>query len=458
MAKSGDMVEELVDAGEGNPGVPGMMTPEEIIAAEEAQAVAEEAAAAAARAKAAGLSPDESAAPAEPGTPGAAASSGEEPAAGEKPEAGAGEVDLDALEKKILAKEELTEAEARLIAGIDKKLEEEPTPQAKSYVVNGQTIPYEDAVKLLRTETTLGDVRVNAKALEILVDNHMAEKNRNVAQTKISQVQRENAAERQRLAEERARLTAERRSLQKQRELVTRQREQVNAILKTQMSKEDVIDPNTQMPDPEKMHKYGQQLAAREQLPMLQEQERQLEEEITATSRALLISEVSGFLEVAPQYKMNEPYEVIAAKIGQGVPVSPEDMLKMREIYRFIEEKRTFGGTLENHYEYAKMAGTLAVKPSAAQTAVGETQPGKAGQALQLPAVPDHAQILADKVRRFREKQKKANVSVGAGGSGDRGIPGQKTAARQLIEVGRRVTGVNDDKFLREQLGFGQTQ
>lgn len=365
-----------------------------------------------------------------------------------------GEINLDTLQAKIDNDEELSEEEAEFLKNIDKKLEvgteeEDALRAAKTYVVNGETITYDEAVEMLREETTLGNVKIKAKALEKLVDLHIESKNRGVAGKKIAEGQRENAAERQKNTEERVRLQGERKALQRREQTVKRQLEEVNALLKIDMTEADIYEDGAL--DPKKHRTYLKIEDAREKLPGLQEEANELADEIKESNAAMLHNEIAVLISIAPQYALSEPFQTVASKMAKDMTVDPLDRKKMREIFKLIDARRAYGGTIEEAYEDARDAGTLAVKPTAAHAA-GGTKSGKPG--VQLPRVPEGKDLLKEKIAALRKKAGRANVSIGAGaGIADRGTE-KKRQSTHLVEIGRKITGVQDKSPILTELGY----
>ena len=398
-----DLVTETVEKDGGLQRKPGMLTPAEIIAMETGKTPP------APGTPLPQAPPVPPAATGEPVTP--AAPPATPPATEGKT---AEEIELEKLEEKIRKDEPLTEEEALKVTAITGEKPEEPEPPP-TYVVNGKTFTYDEMNARMRTDTGIKNVKIGKAGEKNLVDRFAAELNKSEANKKIDEGFRENAAERQQLALERVRLDEQRKGITRDRQLVTKQLEEVRALISsTQIDAETIGQPG----DPgyhDNVRLYNKKVDAIENLPVLQQRAVEIDETLRENSTNIVRQEINILIAEHPEYHTSEPFEIITQKMAQGITVSQEDRIKVREIHSLLVDAGKQQVQVSEIYEYRKAANMLAVKPNA-QASVPEST-----TKLPLPKLPDANTELADRIAAYRRKQALAPPKTGGGSGGERG-------------------------------------
>ena len=357
------------------------------------------------------------------------------------------ETELEKLEEKIRKDEPLTEEEALKVAAITGEKPEEPEPPP-TYVVNGKTFTYDEMNTRMRTDTGIKNVKIGKAGEKNLVDRFAAELNKSEANKKIDEGFRENAAERQQLAIERVRLDEQRKGITRDRQLVTRQLEEVRALISSTQVDADTIGQPGEAGYHENLRAFNKKADAIEKLPELQERAAEIDETLRVNSTNIVRQEINILIAEHPEYHTSEPFEIITQKMAQGITVSQEDRIKVREIHSLLVDAGKQQVQVSEIYEYRKAANMLAVKPNA-QASVPEST-----TKLPLPKLPEANQELADRIAAYRRKQALAPPKTGGGSGGERGTQPEKRTSTVMIEEGRALSGVQKNEFLSKELGF----
>ena len=344
---------------------------------------------------------------------------------------------LDALQKKIDAKEPLDEAETELLL----KIKEKPAPaEEKTYNIAGTEFTFDELKDKVVGELELGDVVLSDASMKKIVEDYYKSQNRTEATRSINRGQKENAQERERLMSERAEIIAT------QKTLVNAIHDLSSDIAKLEKSSKDPITAEeAENGTLEDKRRYFAKKDAEEKLGDLQERRKNLETQGQRNEQAKLNNEVREFLSTQPQYQTKEPIQSVIQKLKNGETVDSEDELKVQELNDLLETASTRNASLTSVFNLRSKQGHLAVKPLLHKKSVTAT----------LPEL--NKTSITDAIRKAKEKASLALPnSDGSGGGGQRGTGKKLSQAAQMIQRDKEILdNEGNDDFVRDVLGFG---
>jgi hypothetical protein len=434
----GDMLEDTVKVVGANEGQPDLPKPADIEAFERGQPA-----------------PGQPTPPAED-TP--APAKEDEPKPGEAPPPkGDGEQPPDEMET-ILAKvdkgEALSEEEEALLIVEGKRVEGEQPPP-KTHKINNQEFTEDELEARMRKEWGIGDRKLRPEARDKALEDYIKAQNRTefsrVTQQKSEEVaHREKAVEVQRLQAEQLRAQAQA-ELQAARAKQKDFEDRVARLTKQADSgatKEGIIDPETQQPDPDRLFEYQEKLRAQRELKEVETEREKLNQSESLIQRKALEADVAAFVAGHPEYATKGDLLTQWDKFSRGEAIDKDDRLRVMELHDFYTQAAQNGMSVENVFALHEARGTLAVKPPA--------QPEQTTTAPTIPKVLPSAKTWAQMIRAHREKIRSTPTGLPAGGGGDRGKPGATPTSRQIVEHDARIAGTSDDNFLKETLKYEQ--
>ncbi len=351
---------------------------------------------------------------------------------------------LDALQKKVDAGEELNEEEAAILV----KLRTEKPQQfpEKTFNIDGTSYTYDEMVEKVREHYNVGEVSFSDKAMEKLVEDYYKSQNRTAATRAISQGQQTNAKERQRNEQEKSRLDSARAEIVANQKMFARAIDElIDDMAELQTIADDPITKEqAEEGDLDVKRRYFKKTEAIERLAKLNTRKQQLETEGEKAENLKINNEVSAFLLAQPQYQTKEPISVVIQKMKSGEIVDPQDRMKVQELRSLLEVAQKQGDSLESVYEYHKSTRKLAISPLAIST---RKVP------LNLPE-PKNSTV-AELIQRAKDRVKNSMPnSNGSGGGGTQPASTRKRLSQAIIEHDQGIMGRETDDFARE-LGFG---
>lgn len=344
---------------------------------------------------------------------------------------------LDALQKKIDAKEELNEDETALLLKI--KNEKAVVEEEKKYNIAGMEFTYSELKEKAIQDLDLQDAVISDKAMQKVVEDYYKSQNRTEATRSITKGQKDNAVEREQIRSERAELIALQKGFVQTIHDLSGEIEKLETISKDPITKEEA-----QGGDLDAQNRYFKKLDAQERLQSLKSKKESLEVQGQRTENAKMHNEIKELLMEQPQYQTKESIQTVIQKLKNGETVDPEDELKVQELGDLLETASTRGTSLISVFNLRSKQGHLAVKPLLHKKSVTTT----------LPEL--NKTSITDAIRRAKEK---ASLSLpnsdGSGGGGQRGVSKKESDAAKMIRRDKEILGEEDDNFARDVLGFG---
>ena len=343
---------------------------------------------------------------------------------------------LDALQKKIDAKEELNEEETALLLKIKTEKPPEPEPE-KTYNIAGQEFTYDELKEKAVQDLDLQDAVISETAMKKVVEDYYKSQNRTEATRSINKGQKENAVERENLRAQRADIIAMQKSIVQTIHDLSGDITKLETISKDPITKEEAEEG-----DIDAKNRYFKKLDAVDKLKDLKTRKDSLELQGQQNENAKIKNEIAEFQMVQPQYQTKEPILAVIQKMKSGETVDPEDELKVQELNDLLETASTRGTSLMSVFNLRSKQGHLAVKPLLHKKSVTST----------LPEL--NKTSLTDLIRKAKEK---ASLSLpnsdGSGGGGQRGTQKKESPAAAMIRRDKEILGEEDDPFARELLG-----
>jgi len=442
MAESTMLEESQTEVG-ANKGVPGMVKPSDIIAAEQ-------------RRLAGGGQPSAPGAPPVPAAPGAPP-----PPPATPPGPGDLTVNHDELLQKVEKGEALSDDEKAILAIMKKEVEtgsEPPAPGAApgtpepKYKIGQQEFTKSELLTKIRTEETeLGDLKITPATEEKILQWYVKSQNR-------TEQQRSTQAESERLAHERkiqsekeiqlnterARLEGEISAITRERKSLADEKKVLTATLATPVKAEEIEDAQTGKINHEKNAQFLEQRAATKRLQAIAAKEQELTSSEAELSYNRFKTTVHTFVAANPQYGTKEEVFTVWDKVSRGEAVDPEDELKVQELDRIFVESLNRKIPAEKVFAYYQKANQLAIKPPAQS---GNGRPGA------LPPEPKPAKTAAEIIRAHKQRAALAPPGAPGGGNQQRG-GGVERAAEHIVKADAKALGREDDQFLSTELGY----
>lgn len=363
-----------------------------------------------------------------------------------EPVAIASEETLAMIELKINAGEELTEEEKAITAKIEESMKEPEIPPApvkeSVFKIGKDEFTSSQIEEKMRTDLNIGKIDLSAEAKEKMIQMYVKSQNRSEAQVAVAKGFEENAQERHQLALERQRLEGIARSTAERETRLMAKVQKLQKVASNPVEQKDVYNELNQV-DVIKLGQFQDKNRAIEELQEVNEELESIKAQKTDTQRQVRIAMLNEFTAVHPEFKTAAAIEDIATNINKGLPVDPDDEMKVLELTRLMDEAAYRGLTLEKIYTVESRRGTLAVKP-AAQSA---PEPPKIPTTLPKPPKP-----LAQKIADFRAKNSKA--TPGTSSPGAPMPPAKPSNAAELIRSDQRTLGMNNADPLVRSIGY----
>ena len=361
-----------------------------------------------------------------------------------------------AIQAKIDKNEELTAEESQILLKIDDLIAE---PAPITYKIGERMLSREEAEAEARAHAQIGNVRLNSKAIDQLIEDWVKIENQHNADVQIDHGFQTNAQDRKAILEgaerkrmEEARLNAVARELSRQGKQLNTRIEKAKAQLKiiteqygAPIKPEDLSGENGQT-DVVKLLAFQKQENAVNDLNESSESLKELETQEIENTQSAVRLELQNFITENPQYQMSIGLQEVAARLRDGLPVDPVDEMKFDELYDIISQAKRTNRPIQKVFEYRKNAKTLAVTPTAHRSG---TTPGSRTNFT----VPTQQEIVKRKLAQLSEKVKKVPASIGGGGKGAEERPEAMSDAKKMVEEGRRLTGKTSVPILAE-LGY----
>jgi len=440
--KDTDMLVDEQNKGNVNKGQDGMLTPEQIIAAEAAGKVVVPPLAPVGTRPNDGITIVDG--PAPPGSPAAAvpAAPGAAPALSAEDKAKV--VQIETIEQKILAGTELSDDEKAIVAGITAQLDLAPDAP-KTIKIGGQEITEGQAWERVKKDWKIDpNLKVTVATQQSMVLDWAKAQNRNVQQVVTQQrseeqakVARELETRRHDIEIQNATVQAEKKALQTRKASLEKRAN--DPITENDLRNEDnTINLANQM-------KYMRKLDAQEELADLNTELQEVEKSSNEVNLQLIAAEVRTFVAEHPQLATAEDTWTVMTKLLRGESVSDEDRdkaLEVDDIFKAAGDKKILP---KHEFSRRSRQGGYAF--------VDTAQAGPGANLPSLPGLPSPAKSSAEAIRRFKERLHLVPSGTPAGGGAAPASEPGESAASQIIKHDSKVLGNEEDPMLKE-LGY----
>lgn len=355
---------------------------------------------------------------------------------------------LATIELKLNAGEELSEEEKAIAAKVEEEIKEpeqaKETAKETVFKIGKDELTSSQVEEKMRAELNLGKLDISADAKEKMLQMYVKAQNRSEAQVSVAKGFEENARTREALSTERIRLEQVAKSVAEAEQRLEAKRIKLSRAAQNPVEQKDVYDELGRV-DIAKLEELRKKNDAIDQLNDINEELESLKQQKTGTQREVRIAMANEFASAHPEFSpTTESIVEIATKINQGIPVDPEDEIKVLELTRLMDEAVARGLTLEKIHAIESRRGTLAVKPVA--------QPTKDAEPKIPTNLPKPTKTLPQKIAEMRAKIAKAGVDTSSPGIK---MPAQKpTKASELIRNDQNVLGTNSADPVVRELGY----
>lgn len=367
------------------------------------------------------------------------------------------DVELDDLLQKVEKGEQLTEEEQATLLIHEKKLEADaaalPVKEEKTYNIGGKLFTESEVELEARKAFGIGDLKVNEQARALMIETWYKAQNKTEFSRSVSQKSQEVAArEKVAIAREQEaiakRMQAETalQATKKERARLAKERAILESQANDPVDESNLIDPNTGQPDPEKQYQFFRKRAAVEQLKRLQEQDTEAQQAELMAQNAALAAEIEVFISEHPEYQTKTgTWSQLWGQLGSP-NVDRDDkrrLIELDEIFTFAASK---GISASDAYDYLSQKDRLIVKQVAQSPTANGGNPT-------LPIIREPKSI-AEMIRRHKERLKTGSTPMESGGSRTESNP-QERPAQRIIRESKAILGQADrDDFLHNELKY----